>query len=167
MNYTRLTGCAVLLMFLAFPAAASMVSFVVVETGLNEEVPSPQYSSLWEDGLMAVFFDAGHIVTNSPITRIDKKPSFALSNGLDGTLKDDFDEAVFGGADYFVLGFLEYNVQTNAIVPNGITIRLYELDSGKLIFEETFPAGTGKNLNDEYQLAKNTGQTIVSHIKEW
>ena len=163
MKNKRLLGCAVLLIFLGFPAYASMVSFIVVETGLNEEASSPQYSSLWEGALMSVFFDAGHIVTNCPIGRIEKKPSSDLS----GTLKADFDEAVLGGAEYFILGFLEYQAQKSGAIPREITIKIYRTDSKALVFEQNFPAGTGKNLNEEYQLAQNAGRIIIAHVKDW
>ena len=58
----RLLGTAVLFMLLTFSASASTVSFLVVETGLHDGFASPQSSSrLWEEGLMAFFFDSGHI----------------------------------------------------------------------------------------------------------
>ena len=162
MNYKRLGGLAVLLVILAFPASASMVSFLLVETGLDEDTSNRQYSSLWEGGLMDVFFDAGHIVTNSPIARIKDKPAVDFS----GVIKDDFNEAVDGGADYFLLGFLDYKIQAGNAVPTGITLKLYEADSQQLVYEQKFPAGTGKNLDEEYQSAQNAGRIIISHIED-
>ena len=153
---------AALFALLVSPAQAAMVSFLVVETGLNDEVASSQYSSLWEGGLMSVFFDAGHIVTNYPVARMDKKPSTDLS----GNIGNDLDEAAEGGAEYFILGYLEHQVQGRSAVPTGITLRLYQTDSRKLVFEQSFPAGSGKNLNEEYQLAQNAGRLIISNIKD-
>ena len=160
MNIKRLGGMAALLMLLAFPASASMVSFLLVETGLNEEVSSGQYTSLWEGGLMAAFFDAGHIVTNSPILRMEKRPDRDLS----GKVASDFDEAVDGGVEYFVLGFLEYQIQGGGAVPVGIVLKLYNADSKKLVCEERFPVGTKKNLDEEYIFAQNAGRIIISHL---
>ena len=162
MIYRRLACISVVLMLLAFPVSASMVSFLVVETGLNEEIRSPQFSSLWEGGLMSVFYDAGHIVTNSPIGRMEKKPS----NDLSGTIKADFDEAAEGGAEYFVLGFIEYQINGSAAVPVGMAIKLYKIDSQELIYENNFPAGNGSSLNQEYQFAQNAGRTLIPHIKD-
>jgi hypothetical protein len=159
MNYKRLMGIAVLLLLMVFPASASMVSFLVIETGLNEET-STQYGSLWEGGLMAVFFDAGHIVTNSPIARMEKRPDEDLS----GYIEVDFYEARVGGAEYFILAFLEFQ-KKDAAVPTAIIIKIYSTDSEKLIFERSFPAGTGRSLGEEYQIAQNAGRVIVSNMR--
>ena len=97
---------AVFLLF-TFPVSASMVSFLMVETGIGEETSAGQYSSLWEGGLMDVFFDAGHIVTNSPVTRMEKIPSEEIS----GRMEVEFYEALYSGADFFIVGFLEYQFQ--------------------------------------------------------
>jgi len=160
MNNKRLVSAAVLFLLLVFPASASMVSFLVVETGLNEETQT-QYGSLWEGGLMDVFFDAGHIVTNYPIARMEERPAEDLS----GHIEVDFYEASRGGADYFVLAFLEFQSK-EASVPNAVIIKIYNTNTEKLIFERNFSAGTGKNLGEEYQIAKNAGQVIVSNIKD-
>ena len=162
MFYKRLAGMAVLFVLLAFPVSASMVSFLLVETGLNDDIPSGQYASVWEGGLMDAFFDGGHIVTNSPVARMKDKPKEALS----GLVKDDLDEAVNGGAEYFLLGFLDYQVQAGKAIPTGIVLKLYQADSQKLVYEQKFPAGTGKNLDEEYQFAQNAGRIFTSHIED-
>ena len=168
MNFKHLgsmTRCGIimaLLVLLVFPVSASMVSFMVVETGLNDEIVSSQYASLWEGGLMEAFFNAGHIVTNCPITRMDKKPTTDLS----GSIRNDFNEAIEGGAEYFILGYLEHQIQGRSAVPTEITIKLYRTDSQELIFEQIFPAGTGRNLNEEYQLAQNAARLIIANIKD-
>lgn len=162
MNIKRLWSLAVLLVFLGFPASASMVSFLLVETGLSQEGPSTQYTGLWEGGLMDAFFDAGHIITNSPITRMDKKPSPDLS----GKVEDDYFDAVMGGADYFILGFLDYQIQGARAVPVGMVLKIYDTDSSKMVYEQLFPVGTGKNLDEEFRIARNAGQTMASHLKD-
>lgn len=161
MVYKRLGGIAVLFVLIAFPASASMVSFLLVETGLTEDSQS-QYTSVWEGGLMAAFFDGGHIVTNGPIMRMKDKPKTDLS----GPVNDDFNEAVNGGAEYFLLGFLEYRIQAGKVVPAGIVLKLYQTDSRQLIYEQQFPVGTGKNLDEEYQFAQNAGRMFTSHVED-
>jgi len=156
----RLLSMSVLLMFLVFPVSASMVSFMIVETGLGEKTVT-QYGSIWEGGLMDVFFDAGHIVTNYPIARMEKRPTEDLS----GPIERDFNEAVEGGTEYFVLGFLEFQNKDGA-VPSAIIIKIYSTGTKKLVFERSFNAGTGRNLNEEYQFAKNAGRVIVSNVKD-
>ena len=151
---------AVLFILLVFPVSASMLSLTIIETGLNSDKQSPHYSNTWEGGLMAVFFDAGHIVTNSPIGRMESKPS----NEISGTLEYDFHEALSGGAEYFILGFLDYNSQRG--VPESIDVRVYKTDSRQLIYEQTFKAGAGKNSSEEYQIAINAGRVIISQLKD-
>ena len=160
MGKKRLWGMIILLIFLAFPVSASMVSFLLVETGISDDILSGQYSSLWEGGLMAAFFDAGHIVTNSPITRMEKKPD----KDINGPLEYDFKEAVRGGSDYFVLGFIEFKVIGARAVPVSIALKCYSANTKRLVCEERFPAGSGKNLEEEYRLAQNAGRVIISRI---
>ena len=163
MGYRRLTGMAVLLVFLAFPASASTVSFLVVETGLNDGISSPQHSSLWEGALMSVFFDAGHIVTNNPILRMEQEAPVEIRGTA---METDFNDAVLAGAEYIIFGFLEYRIQGNRAVPVKIDIKLYETASRELVYQQNFPAGSGRNPNEEYQLAQNAGRSIISHIKD-
>jgi len=157
----RLLGTAVLFMLLTFSASASTVSFLVVETGLHDGFASPQSSSrLWEEGLMAFFFDSGHIVTNNPILRMEKKGSSEIRGTI---LEYDFDEAVMGGAEYFILGLLEYELQGSRVVPANMNIRIYTTAPEALVFEQLFPIG--RNSGEDNVLVRNAGRTIVSHIK--
>ena len=158
----RLISIVGLPVLMAFPVAASMVSFLVVETGLNENVPSNQLSSLWGGGLMAAFFDDGHIVTDSPVVRMAKRPE----QDFTGQVEVDFREAVAAGSEYFLLGFIEYQVVGTKIEPVNILLKLYTTDSKKLLFEQVFPVGRGKNLMEEHQYAQNAGKIIVSHLKD-
>jgi hypothetical protein len=162
LGYKRLYAVLALFVLLAFPVSASMVSFLLVETGIGEEAPRSQYASPWEGGLMDAFFNAGHIVTNSPITRLATKPVQDLS----GPVGDDFNDAAMNGADYYVVGFMEYQVQGARPVLVGISLKLYNTLSGKLVFEQGFPVGTGANLADEYRIAQNAGRIIISHLEE-
>jgi hypothetical protein len=139
-----------------------MVSILLIETGLSDDAPNTQYASLWEGGLMSAFFDAGYIVTNSPITRMEKRPSQDLS----GFVAEDYKEAAEGGAEYFILAYLEYGLAGGKYTPSGISFKVYSTRSNEIIYEEGFPAGTGRNLNEEYQFAQNTGRTIISRLKD-
>lgn len=156
----RIGVFAVLSLFLVFPVSASMVSFLVVETGIGEDVPQNQISSLWEGGIMAAFFDAGHIVTDNPITRIEKRPSRDLS----GPIETDFNEAASMGAEYYVLGFIAYENQGGRAEPISISLKLFKIDSKKLIAEKEFPVGNGKSLAEEHKNAQNAGRVIISYM---
>ena len=152
-----------LMIFILFtlPVSASMVSILLVETGIPQETQSGRYSSLWEGGIMNAFFDAGHIVTNGPIARMEKVPTAELN----GPIEDDFYEAIYSGADYFVVGFLEFQAQGNRAVPKNIWLRIYSTDSGKMLYQSDFPAGSGRNLDEEYRIAQNAGRVIVSKLE--
>ncbi|MCL2232212.1 MAG: hypothetical protein FWB99_03955 [Treponema sp.] len=157
MTYKRLGSMAILLVILAFPVSASMISFQLVETGLTETASSGQYSRLWESGLMSVFFDAGYIVTSSPIARMEFDRQI---------MEKSLNEAVAGGADYLVLGFIEYNIHRGRALPTGIVLRVYDSNSRQRIHEQNFPAGTGRNDSEEFQLAQSVGRVIISQIKD-
>ena len=163
MIFKRIGSAAILLLILAFPVSASMVSFLVVETGLEGGNVGSQYSSLWEGGLMAAFFDAGHIVTNYPVIQMKNRPE----NDISGVIENEFNEAASGGSDYFILGFLEYKNLGGVITPVGMTLKLYSTSPKELLYEQIFPAGKGKSLNEEYQFAQNAGFVLASNIKEW
>jgi len=158
----RLFGLAAMFLLLAFPVSAFMVSVLVVETGLSEEASSMPYAGLWEGGLMDAFFDAGHIVTNSPAARMEKKPSQIFT----GFLEEDYNDAVSGGAEYFILCFLEYQNRGGVVSPVRMDLKLYKTDSRRLVYEQNFPVGSGKNNDEEFQLAKKAGLTIISQIKD-
>jgi hypothetical protein len=89
---------------LSFSAEAAMIQFYVIETGVPPNVERKRCSELWENALMDVFFDSGHIVTNAPIYRLDTKPA----GGIAEAAKVRIDEATDGGSDYIFIAMLDY-----------------------------------------------------------
>jgi hypothetical protein len=85
---------------------------------------------------------------------------------LSGTVKNDFSEALLGGAEYFILCLLNHQVQGRGAIPVDMTIRTYRTGTEELIFEQSFPVGRGRNHNEEIQIAQNAGRIIVSQIKD-
>ena len=161
MNFKRLGSTIALIIILAFPAYPTMVSFLLVEIGLNESPALPEQTLLWEGGLMHAFFDSGYIVTNSPVTRMRERPAVCLS----GVVEADFNDAIEGGAEYFVLGFISYHIQGGRPTPVGIEIKLYDTLTREVIYQNTFPAGAGGvNLRAEEQIARDAGQVISAQI---
>ena len=163
MAIKRLGMAALLFVFLGFPLSAAMVSFMVVEVGLRQDASRSEYSSVWEDGMMGVFFDAGHIVSNSPVTRIEK-----ISEGiLPPEVQADYQDAWRGGADYFVLVLLEYALQGGVVRPQGALVKVFAAreSSGNLIYEGRF-AGTGSSLREESVRAQETARIIMNQIKD-
>ena len=139
-----------------------MVSVLVIETGLNEESNAGLYSSLWEDSLMSVFFDAGYIVSNGTILRLEKKPV----KDFPDEMRVDFEEASEGGAEYFVLALLEYRDQQGRVKPSGVSLRVFSVNTRRLIYQRNFPAGTGADLDEEYTRAKEAAKTLIPYLKD-
>ena len=139
---------------------AANVSFLVVETGLSFEAGANQHSGLWEDGLLDVFFDAGHIVSNAPILRIEAKPAWGFPEEAEG----DLNEAIEGGADFFILAFLDYTVGANA--PQNIFLQLYRIDPYKKIFEQQYTGKTFKSNKEEYDNLKAIVKGLVPHLND-
>ena len=162
MVHKRLLGLAVMLLLLAFPVSAFTVSILVVETGLSEEASSAPHTALWESGIMDALFDAGHIVTNSPAARMAVRPA----QDFGGFLEEDYNEAVSGGAEFFILCFLNYQKGSGSLVPVSVSLKLYKTDSKKLVFEQDFQPGSGRNRNEEYQIAKRAGNIIISQLRD-
>jgi hypothetical protein len=157
----RLGIIALLWIFLALPVSASMVSFLVVEEGLLPEVPANEYSAVWEDGLMGAFFEAGHIVSNSPILRVERLSGSQLPTEVN----TDFNEAFSGGADYFILAVLEFGTQNGGSRPTAISIKIFTTNSQILIYEQRFPAGTGVNPREDYSKAQETARILAAQIR--
>ena len=163
----RLGMAALLWGFLVFPLSASMVSFMVIETGLRPEANKSDYSYAWEDGLMSVFFDEGHIVSNSLVLRMEKTPEGIFPKEAE----EDFLEAYRGGADYFILILLEYKSQGVPLRPQGALIKIFTTEessepSQNLVYEQQFPVGTGVNVRDEYVRAQETGKIVAAQLKD-
>ena len=158
----RLGILAVLWGLLVFPLSAHMVSFLVIETGLLPDTEVDEYSTLWEDGLMRGFFDTGHIVTNSPVLRLEKTPL----GEIPAEAQADFAEASEGGADYFVLALLDYFTQDGKSKPRQITVRVFATASRKMIYEHKFPAGNGTDLKDEYARAQDASRIVAAQVRQ-
>ena len=152
---------AILSLALIFPVSASMVSFLIVEAGLNDEAPGTQLGAIWEDGLMSSFFDAGHIVTNNPILRLEERPESALF----GSVRHDFNDATTGGAEFFILCIIDYRLEDRRIVPVSITIKAYRVGTQELVSEQSFPVGLGRTRIEEIRNAQDAGRIIISQLR--
>jgi len=98
----RLTIAVILGILLNISVNAATVSFYVIEAGMNEEADS-KVSQLWETAFMDVFFEAGYIISNAPVLRLDKSPSNILQ-------VVDFKEAGVCGIDYMLVVVLNYKI---------------------------------------------------------
>ncbi|MCL2094302.1 MAG: hypothetical protein FWH12_08955 [Treponema sp.] len=161
MNHKRLVFLVCLCIILGLPLSASMVSFFLVETGIPDSSPNTQYTRIWEDGLMDAFFEAGHIVTNSPASRFDTEPSSEICE----VVEFEFNEAVEGGAEYFIVGYLRYETNGPRQIPQEITLQVYSTQNSALLHVLYFPAGSGRDNQEEFQIAKNAGWVVITQMR--
>jgi hypothetical protein len=144
-----------------FPVSAATVSFLVVETGIAEDT-AVESSSAWESGLMDVFFDAGHIVSNAPILRLSKEPEKLFPDEVQGS----FNEALEGGADFFVLALLEFQGPPDNPKPRRISLRLFRTRPYQFIYEEQLNGSPQTVPGEEFTAARNAARAIISRLQD-
>ena len=146
--------------FSVFNASAYMVSFFIIETGLPLEGAKNQYSMLWENTFFDVFFDAGYIVCNSPMMRIESKPKMSLEKFV----KEEVDEAREGGADYFLVAQLDYTGGSAA--PREVSLVLFNITPFRLIKEQKVMKRNYKSEKEEIEDLKSIVKGIVPRIND-
>jgi hypothetical protein len=155
---------SLIFVFLAvFPLPAATVSFLVVETGLDTDVGSNQHSGLWESGLLDVFFESGHIVTNAPVMRLDRLPSEAFPPEA----QNDLNDAREGGMDYFVIALLEYPVSGPSAneQPRRITLRLFSMRPFEMVYEHKYNNTNSRSTKEEYDNLKIVIRTLLPKVR--
>ena len=128
----------------AMPVGAANVSVMVMETGLPKDGSSSQYSIMWENGIMEVLFESGHIVSNSPIMRLTQKPR----DGFPDEAEMDFEGAKESGMDYFIVIIIDYPS------PYKVSVRLFSAKSTEMIQEKTYTDNPAQTTNDRNKSIK-------------
>ena len=130
------------------PLPSATLNFMVVETGPPRESPSGdgplspavfESSALWEDCLLDLFFEAGHIVSNSPILRLAglSAADFPGSNKPVGNFPQgilpEMEAAALGGADYLILVLLVYppGAAGPKAKPEEVNLMVYSFRAGE------------------------------------
>jgi len=144
---------------LTFKLNAAMVTLLVVETGLNPNEPKKSQSQNWENNLMDAFFNAGHIVSNSPIMRLEAAPKDDFKN----VIFSEADAAIEGGADYIILAHLKYASGENT--PSEIALYLYSLYPIEKIYENNFTGVYYGSRNDESNSIQSICRGLIPHVK--
>jgi hypothetical protein len=144
---TRLSGAA--------------VSCLVIETGLAAVSPKSQYSAMWENNMMDVFFETGHIVSNGRMVRLEQKPEekFPIE------AERDFEEAKENGMDYFLIAIIEHPDGNETAKPQTVYLRLFSTSSQELINEQVYTDNKPKNAKEENESIKKTIGAIAAKIK--
>jgi len=141
-------------LFALSPLGAATVSVLVMETGRTGENPAGQYPTLWENGLLDVFFESGHIVSNSPQLQLAEKPA----HDFPGEARRDFDNAHSGGMEYFLVAIVDYT-QAN------VSLRLFSTASSRMIHEQKYTVTTFRNTKEEYESIKKAVKTMAAYLK--
>lgn len=149
--------------FLVSSLPAATVSFLVIETGLREELGRAGYSSLWEDSLLDVFFEAGHIVSNAPVMRLNRFPS----EDFPPEALADLSSATDGGAEFFILAQLDYRLSgtDGEPAPRNIALRVYRTRPYGLVYEERLEGLDASAAKDESARAKQFVRRLIPYIK--
>ncbi|GHT64262.1 hypothetical protein FACS1894110_03570 [Spirochaetia bacterium] len=159
----RLLALPLLLVLMTLPLQGATISFLVIETGLWEDAKANEYSSLWENSLMEVFFEEGHIVSNSPVLRLAEKSDKEFPDEAMG----DLSGAVEGGVDYFILAMLDFPAAAGGRIrkPGDISLRLYKTMPYEFLYEERYAGRNNNNMNDEFARIKQTVRRLLPHLK--
>jgi len=140
---------------LTFSVGAATVSFYVVEAGINEEADK-KMSESWENAFMDVFFDAGYIICNAPILRLEKTPSNILQ-------VVDFKEASVSGIDYMLIVLLDYKAAMPS--PQEVSFYIYKVTKREKVFESKIRQKQIP-LRDDYNNMKSIARGFVPYIGE-
>ncbi|MDR0401212.1 MAG: hypothetical protein LBH51_09775 [Treponema sp.] len=191
-------GGILFFLVLARPASPDTLSFLVLETGPSRESAAEgtappvssaarESSSLWETCLLDVFFEAGHVVSNSPSLRLSGKsaadfPGKRNPNGeFPREIQPELEDAVSGGADYLILALLSYPAAAEDMNtrPQEVNFRIYSFKSPgnrRFIHESAAPlespAGRGtpvrgpSAIQSEREQAKRLIRGLIPHIKD-
>lgn len=160
----RFLGVLCLAGLCIMPVWASTVSFLVIETGLGEESPANESSTLWETALMDVFFDTGHIVSNAPVLRLPEKPAQEFPEEA----RVDFNEALSGGAEFFIIALLDYQGTSpgERPKPRNVSLRIFRIRPYQVLFKQDYSGGVTVSAEEELAGAKSVARTITGHLKD-
>ena len=146
-------GLAVLILCL-FPvlsAQASLISFYVIETGLNEESGRNRHSTLWENAFMDVFFDSGFIVSNYPMLRLNEKPNVPIIEACGFCVE----EAIDAGVHYILIAQLDFSNAMRA--PDEISLYVFKVIDHEIVYERQI---AGRNYGSDRDATEDMKKTI-------
>ena len=139
----------------AFPLYSGTVSFLIIEAGLPEEGPASQQSIMWENSLMDIFFEFGHIVSNSPIMRLPYIPEAGFPDEAEG----DFESAREGGMDYFLIAVVQHPS------PHNVSLRLFRISSQEMLLEHKYADRTYRTKKEELDAVKDNIIVLARRIR--
>jgi hypothetical protein len=155
---------ALLCFFIGIAAPAPVftytVSFVMIETGLVQDGVKPESANHWENGLMDVFFNAGHIVSNAQTMRVERE----IIKDFPDEIQGDINEARQSGVDFFIIAVLDYHttgeISGKVSKPRQIVLKVFSVNPHQKVYEQ----GYSGPIRDELAQAKNAARSILSHL---
>jgi hypothetical protein len=144
--------------FFTLQIEASVISFYVIETGLQTEGTGNRNSVLWENAFLDVFFDSGYIVSNYPMMRLSSKPEGSIieASGFDA------DEAKDAGIDFILVTQLDYD---NALLPPSvITFYIFRVSNHQVIYEKRIAGIAERPEKDAYESMKTIIKELVQFV---
>jgi hypothetical protein len=132
------------------------VSCLVIETGLPTGGPKSQYSTMWENNLMDVLFETGHIVSNGRMIRLEKMPP----ENLPAEAERDFQEARQNGMDYFLIAIIEQKSGETPVV----SLRLFSASTKLLIIEQVYANNSLRNAREENESIKRAIGLVAAQL---
>jgi len=151
----RIVITVIFAIVLTFAVSASTVSFYVIEAGMNEESDT-KLSQLWETAFMDVFFEAGYIISNAPVMRLEKSPSNILH-------VLDFKEASVCGIDYMLVVLLDYIKESPS--PDTASFYVFKVNKQEQIVERKIRLKL-TNSKDDFNDIKSIARGFVPYIGE-
>ena len=151
----KITLTVFLMVFLAFSAQASMVSFYIIETGLSDNGKENEYSVLWENAFLDVFFDGGFIVSNAPILRLEEKPEGDILRQI------NMHQVRNAGIDFLIIAQLDFHEE---LIPSEITFYIYKVTPRELILERKIERRQSRASREEYEYLKSIARGLIPYI---
>jgi hypothetical protein len=146
---------------------ASNVSVMVIENSHS----GTSNSGAWEDGMMDVFFEAGHIVSNAQNRLIEAVTIEAVTkdsgDSIPAEAEIDLEEASRAGMDYFVLVLLDYNDEGSGKIvskPQNIIIKLYRANPVKFITSQPYKWSKKSTSKPEFYNAQRATRMIIPYM---
>jgi len=143
-------------LFINVSAGASMVSFYFIETGLPDNGNENQHSLLWESAFMDVFFEAGYIVSNTPVLRLENKPQGDILRQVNmHTVRN-------AGIDFLLIAQFDFN---SDMIPSEISFYIYKVNPREKLFERKIDVRAGRRPSrEEFEYMKSVARGLVPYI---
>ena len=145
-------------LFICFSAWGSMVSFYIVEAGLDENNENARQGIVWENAFLDVFFEAGHIVSNAPILRMRTIPQGDLLRTVAYDVLDDRG----GGIEFVIIALLDYG--NNAMTPRNVVFYVYNAMTREKVLEREIQGRAYRNSREEFDDIKSMARGLVPYV---